>query len=83
MVFEEVGFGGNDSAEGSVGLSSGSVANLCGSSQACLSFDKGEDALEVTGSHDRVSFPMAELGTVLSSRRAFRDRSLSFESHPR
>ncbi len=46
---EEVGFGGNDSAEGSVGLSSGSVADLCGSSQACLSFDKGEDALEVTG----------------------------------
>jgi hypothetical protein len=69
--FEEVGFGGQDSTEGRVGLSRGSVADLCSSCQARLSFHEGEDAFEVAGSHDSVSLPMTELGPVLGSRRAF------------
>lgn len=76
---EEVRFRGKDSAEDRVGLNGGSMADLRGSSETRFSFNEGENALEVAGAHDGVTFPMTEFRTVLGTRRAFVNWALSFE----
>ena len=77
---EQVRLGCDDSAEGRVGLRSRAPTNLGGSSQTSLSFNQGQNALQLTGTHHSVAFPVTKLGLVLCALRPVGDRTFSFET---
>lgn len=78
--FEQVGFCGNDAADGSIGLSCGPVENFGYFGKPGLAFNEGNDALELIGAHYRVTFPVAELRTIATAGGAVADPKFSFES---